>query len=371
MLSLAPLLLLLGSACVYALDYVPPYSRVTIFAPPSSYTVPRTLYARTLLIPQDGDDENVLLATWENYSPEPPLVWFPIYRSNDLGQTWEHISNVTDDVNGWGMRYQPFLYELTEDIGNFPAGTVLCAGNSIPTNLSNTQIDVYASLDKGYTWQFVSHVAAGGEALPNNGLTPVWEPFILTYNHQIVLYYSDQRDADHGQKMVHQVSSDLLNWGAVVDDTAYDTYDYRPGMPGVAHLPNGQYIFTYEFYGASEGGFAIYYRLSDSPLTFDSAAGHVIRATTGELPTSSPNIVWTPYGGSNGTIVVSANSHTGVFLNTALAAPGSAWTYKETNATRSYTRELRVLPTSNQILITGGGSLGGSTNSVTATILEL
>lgn len=124
MLSLAPLLLLLGSACVYALDYVPPYSRVTIFAPPSSYTVPRTLYARTLLIPQDGDDENVLLATWENYSPEPPLVWFPIYRSNDLGQTWEHISNVTDDVNGWGMRYQPFLYELTEDIGNFPVSSI-------------------------------------------------------------------------------------------------------------------------------------------------------------------------------------------------------------------------------------------------------
>ena len=48
----------------------------------------------------------------------------------------------------------------------------------IPTDLSETKIDVYASTDAGYTWEFVSSVARGGEALPNNGLTPIWEPFI-------------------------------------------------------------------------------------------------------------------------------------------------------------------------------------------------
>ncbi|KAJ7867046.1 BNR/Asp-box repeat protein [Mycena leptocephala] len=367
----ASLLLLLCSVSVSALTSVTPYTGRTVFSPPSSYIVPRTLYARTLLIPQDGADQNVLLATWENYSPEPPHVWFPIFRSVDLGQSWVPFSNVTDTQNGWGMRYQPFLYELTETIGAFPAGTVLCAGNSIPTNLSNTQIDVYASLDKGRTWKFVSHVAAGGEAEPTNGLTPVWEPFIMTFNHQIVLYYSDQRDPAHGQKLAHQVSSNLLTWGPIVNDVADATFSDRPGMTTIALLPNGKYIMTYEFGGAPEGSFAAYFRVSSSPLTFNSATGSVIRAVTGELPTSSPYVAWTAHGGANGTIIVSANSHTGVFVNTALAAPGSTWTYVVTNATRSYTREVRVLPTNSQILLTGGGTLGGGANSVTGTILQL
>lgn len=101
------------------------------------------------------------------------MVYFPIYRSDDSGKTWKEISRVQDTVNGWGMRYQPFLYVLPEAMGGFPVGTILCAGNSIPTNLSNTQIDLYASVDKGHSWNFVSHVAAGGEAIPDNGLTPV------------------------------------------------------------------------------------------------------------------------------------------------------------------------------------------------------
>jgi len=194
----------------------------------------------------------------------------------------------------------------------------------------------------------------------------------MTVDHQIVIFYSDQRDPLHGQKLSHQVSSDLLNWGPVVNDVRYPTFSNRPGMTTIAHLPNGQFIITYEYGGAPEADFAIYHRLSSSPLTFDGAGpGSVIRAVTGELPTSSPYVTWTPRGGANGTIVVSANSHTGVFLNTALAAPGSAWTYVQTNATRSYTRGVRVLPDNRQILITGGGSLGGTTNAVTATILEL
>lgn len=123
------------------------FSNVTIFDPPSDYKIPRTLYARTLLLNQACEQDNVLLATWENYSPEPP--YFPLYQSNDLGKSWHEISKIHDQVNGWGLRYQPFLYELAEPIGNFSAGTILAAGNSIPADLSETQIDLYASTDKG------------------------------------------------------------------------------------------------------------------------------------------------------------------------------------------------------------------------------
>jgi hypothetical protein len=149
-------------------------ANVTIFTPPSDYNIPRTLYPRNEELP-NGD----LLATWENYSPEPPLVYFPIYRSKDHGKTWKEISKVQDTANGYGLRYQPFLYYLPERVGSFKKGTLLLAGSSIPTDLSSTNIDLYASSDDGVTWKFVSHIAAGGEAEPTNGLTPVWEPFLL------------------------------------------------------------------------------------------------------------------------------------------------------------------------------------------------
>ncbi|KAL2148182.1 hypothetical protein VTH82DRAFT_7463 [Thermothelomyces myriococcoides] len=48
------------------------FSQRVIFTPPEDYTDPRVLYARTAQF-QDG----TLLATWENYSPEPPPVYLP------------------------------------------------------------------------------------------------------------------------------------------------------------------------------------------------------------------------------------------------------------------------------------------------------
>jgi len=69
------------------------FAGVTVYTPPSNYTDPRVLYARTAQLP-DGD----ILATWENYSPEPPPVYFPIYRSSDNGYTWKELSRVQDQV---------------------------------------------------------------------------------------------------------------------------------------------------------------------------------------------------------------------------------------------------------------------------------
>lgn len=347
------------------------FTNVTIFSPPANYTIPRTLYARTLLLDQDCESDSVLLATWENYLPNnDSFPYFPIYQSLDNGLTWSERSKVYDQVNGWGMRYQPFLYELPHAIGNFSAGTILLAGNSIPNDLSKTQIDLYASTDKGFTWSFVSHIALGGEALPDNGLTPVWEPFLMMYNGQLVCYYSDQRDPLYGQKLVHQVTSDLVNWGPIVNDVAYGNYTFRPGMFTVSQLPLGQWIATYEFYGAPEAPFAIYYRISTDPLNFNASLGRPIIATDGTVPVSSPYNVWTPVGGPLGTIAVSDGTHSQVFLNHNLGAPG-AWTKMETPEGISYTRSLRVLRDSSKILIAGGGVLSGTNNSVTASTIDI
>jgi hypothetical protein len=66
---------------------------------------------------------------------------------------------------------------FTDDIGDFPKGTVLGSGNS--WNNFSTIIDVYASFDKGHNWEFVSNVARGGRPNTTNGADPIWEPFML------------------------------------------------------------------------------------------------------------------------------------------------------------------------------------------------
>ena len=347
-------------------------TNVTIFTPPDNYTDPRVLYARSVEL-SNGD----LLATWENYSPEPPLVYFPIYRSCDGGATWTEISQIQDQVNNWGLRYQPFLYLLNQSLGGYDAGTVLAAGNSIPTNLSNTQIDLYASTDSGLTWEFVSHVAAGGEALPDNGLTPVWEPFLLVFQDQLVCFYSDQRDPAHGQKLTHQTSTDLKTWTDPVDDVAYANYTARPGMTTVTLLPNASYMMTYEYGGGPGFGdnysFPVYYRIADSPLEFNNATGYPVIAPDSAQPTSSPYITWSSVGGENGTIVVSCGTLTQVFVNQQLGEQNS-WTSVETPEGVSYTRHLRVLQEDpSALLILGAGHLppAGNDNSVTVSVIDL
>jgi hypothetical protein len=250
------------------------FSNVDIYDPLGGHVNPGTLYARTVELP-NGD----LLATWENYSPEPPSVYFPIYPSANGGKSWSFLSNVVDAVNNFGLRYQPFLYVLPSAIGGFKAGTLLLAGNSIPKDLSITQIDLYTSTDSGKTWNFVSHISRGGKALPDNGQAPVWVPFLLLLNGQLICYYSDQRDPKRGQKLVHQTTTDLKKWATPVDDVAYPTYTDRPGMTTVAALPNGKWIMTYEYNGT--GGFKVHSRVSSSPLTFSSGVDSKLTATDG------------------------------------------------------------------------------------------
>lgn len=184
----------------------------------------------------------------------------------------------------------------------------------------------------------------------------------MVYNNQIVIYYSDQRDPAHGQKLVHQTSRDLLTWTAPVDDVAYPTYTDRPGMTTVTHLPNGEYMMTYEYGGGPTKAntstylFPVYYRKNVNPLKFNESVGYPLISSDGTQPTGSPYITWSPVGGPHGTILVSSGCCSPVFENKNLGDVNS-WTTFETGAEISYTRSLRVLPDPTKLLIAGGGLL--------------
>ena len=383
MRSLSPLTTLV---CLVTLTYTHPattntpsitfFNNNTLFQSPPSYTTPGTLYARTLHLP-----DHSLLATWENYSPEPPPVAFPIYRSTDYGLTWSQIAWVNDTQYSYGLRYQPFLYLLPRDFGRWKAGSVLLAGSAIPTDLSSTHIELYASEDGGMGWEFVSHIASGGKAVPDNGLTPVWEPFLMLYGGVLVCYYSDQRDPAHGQKLVHQVSSDGVSWGDVVDDVAYEEYTARPGMPVVSQMgEGGEWIMTYEYGGGMVDGvrpvnytFPVFYKISEDPLGFGGVEGMpIVSNDEGRVvPVSSPYNV---FDEAEGMLIVSCGTLGDVFVNKQGGEVGS-WEVRKTEERISYTRSLEIVSDDGggKGLLLAGGGVGppSKENKVTVGMVDM
>ena len=63
---------------------------------------------------------------------------------------------------------------LDQALGGYPAGTIILAGNSIPADLSKTQLDLYVSTDSGATWKFISHIANGGVAVSDSDPAKSW-----------------------------------------------------------------------------------------------------------------------------------------------------------------------------------------------------
>ncbi|GAB3008989.1 hypothetical protein GCM10023080_088850 [Streptomyces pseudoechinosporeus] len=341
----------------------------TMYTPPSNAPSPGVFYPRAIRLQHNGSANGTMLATFEQYTSGTPV--FPIYRSTDNGASWTKISEVADTQNGWGMRWQPELFELPRAMGGFPAGTILAAGDSVPADRGGSKIDLYASTDRGQSWDFVTNIATGGPAHSTNGYTPVWEPFFLISGDRLIVYYSDQRDTDHGQKIVHQVSTDIRNWGPVVDDVAMPTYADRPGMPVVTRLPNGNYVMSYEYCNAPEGGCSVYYKISSDPEGFGSVTGRVLRSTDGVIPSGAPFITWLPTGGPNGTLVLSGESQDDLFVNTENGA-ANAWTRMRSNVAGGYSRGMLPLADGHSLMVLSGGRARSTgVNPVTYSVVDL
>lgn len=187
------------------------------------------------------------------------------------------------------------------------------------------------------------------------------------YDHQLVCYYSDQRDPLHGQKLAHQTSRDLRHWGPVVNDVAYDEYIARPGMTVIAEIkPLKKWILVHEFpignsssYGAQ---YPVYYHMADSPLEFAKAEGVPI-VVNNTAPNASPYVVWSPVGGPLGTIVVSDADHSGVYTN-RFGGDKDKWELHSTPEPDAYSRALHIFnkyPEYLMILGAGQYNPGGPT----------
>ena len=328
------------------------YGPLTMYTPASGDPNPGCQYARAVQLKYSGSNNGKMYATFESYVNGTPT--FKIFESTNNGQSWAKVGDVTDKVNGWGMRYQPFLFEMPQTIGSLTAGTLLCVGNSIPGDMSKTKIDLYKSTDLGRTWTFVSSIASGGAA--SMGSDPIWEPFLMVANNKLICYYSDERDSAHSQKLVYQTSTNGTAWGSVVDAVALSNSAARPGMAVVAKMPNGQYIMTYEIMGTSNNG--SYYQISSNPESWNvTSSGTKIDGG------GSPYVVTLP----NGKVVMASAGTGNVYVNAANGAGG--WSNVPTPLAAGYTRGL--VPLSNgRLFVIRGGTWSGP-NTVTYADVEV
>lgn len=287
-----------------------------LYSPENAQTL--LAYARVIRIAHTQAQRGVLLASFEHSHSDGTPSAYVIRQSDDDGITWSTRSSVQDGEIGPGhpaaIFYQPALFELPEQMGTHPKGTLLLAGNVLSRPNSGVEYQarfgLWRSDDVGLTWTFVS-VFQVGEAQQGRG---IWEPFLdVDGQGRLVCYFADERrSANHSQIISRIVSTDGGDsWSADVDgntltapglvvDVQSGVQGDRPGMPTVATLPDGARLMAYEVCGTALGTCEIRVKKStDGGATWGSGAadlGDLVITTDGRYATNSPYIVYSPSG---------------------------------------------------------------------------
>ena len=274
-------------------------------------------YGRILCLKNSGSNNGTLLATCDQHTwVNGEQVW-PIYKSTDDGETWQHVSDVTDTNFGTNRKAQPMLYELPQAVGDMPAGTIVLAGNLVPDDQSSSRIVIYKSSNIGSSWEYVSTVDVGGpfdyDRSPESTTSTIWEPFLYMddYGH-LVCAFSDERLKNQGvlQSLSLRYTSDGVTWSDESNIVAITNKNDRPGMVTVSKMKNGKYIATYEVVNRpsyDQNSSVVYCKFSDDGLNWnESDLGILVKTADGQCLGSSPYVKWVDAGGPNGMVIIGA-----------------------------------------------------------------
>ncbi|MEY8433525.1 bacterial Ig-like domain-containing protein [Lachnospiraceae bacterium 48-42] len=365
-----------------------------VYIPENDYTGRNQCLSPRVVEGLDG----TLYATFENGIPseiEEGEYSFPVYESKDKGDTWKRVGEIINDDkvhpdsyykitkytdvgapseavevqqgeegavrHPWSLQCCPQLYVLPEDQGELKKGTLVCAGVAVPLEegaekvsdagyggLWESSLDFYYSTDGGRSWIFKSIIAEGGENGRNiMGYDPVWEPFFLYHEKNLICYYSDETDPQHAQKLVYKITTDGgATWGEPVDIVSINNRGARPGMPIVTELENGNWMMVYETVGMTnpiKSGV----KIAKDPYNWNLSE-----------PGSTLPGIRNVYGGSpyvftlkDGRVVAGTGSLSEVFVNTENDGTGE-WVAKATGAPAGYNRCFFQLST-GELFITG------------------
>ncbi len=256
-------------------------------------------YGRIIELKHNGKNNGVMFVTsqWSGRS-------FPIYRSDDGGNTWELISEVKEQIDTSLIgNWQPHLYELPCKVGNMPEGTLLLTGCSHDNGTKHTtKMCIWKSDDLGLTWNEISVVDSGGGI--SNGM---YEPFLICDDDgRLVCFYSDETEVSDkgGQRLVFRVSDDGVHWGQKQYCVAPQSESLRPGMVSVAKMGEHGYLMVYEIIGLNGG--PVYYKTSESLTSWDpDDLGVRLTDSYDSFCGCTPYCEWTPADGEFGTVIAS------------------------------------------------------------------
>ena len=351
----------------------------------------------------------------------------PVYQSVDDGTTWQLESQVQAPAylssNPAYAQYtsawtNPYLYVLPQAVGNLAAGTLVMAAvvsgddeyyleqkaanpNWVPTSdgdRENLAIALYSSTNDGSSWSFDSIITTGGWQGGSAGaigkdvstantykeVDPVWEPYLMVYNGQLVAYYSDENDYlgynsstgaltidpnnatatdSDGQILAHRTWDGTSSaWSSAVVDVTGDTVNMgsgkteigggRPGMANVVQTSDGEWMLTYEYWG---GGDNVRYKLSSNPLDFFAVGGADGTGIT-SLPVASGSSALTTGGNPviirlpDGRLVYNAGGSGNVWMNSTGSSSGT-WTEYQTTMPAAYSRNLTYDANTGRVVI--------------------
>ncbi|WP_042391799.1 ricin-type beta-trefoil lectin domain protein [Streptacidiphilus carbonis] len=301
-------------------------------------------YTRMVRLQHSGSADGTLLASFEHWTTDGSASYYDIRRSTDDGASWSTLSSVLGDT----YSYQPFLFEYPQQLGAYPAGTLLLVGATLPANRAGVTFREWRSTDHGATWSYVGapQTSAGADG------SGIWEPFVgLDSSGKLLMYFSDERqNATYSQFLGHIVSTDGGDtWSAAPDgstrvapgevkDVASTTQADRPGMITIAKVPaTGSYVASYEVCGPLNC--QVHLKTSTDGDTWGSGPadlGTVPRTDDGRQLYNTPVIAWSPAGGADGELLLTAmnesrlaggapENHQIVFTNTSGGSGNWSW----------------------------------------------
>jgi hypothetical protein len=284
----------------------------------------------------------------------------PIYKSDDNGNTWQKLTNLKAPAyltsNSAYANYtsawtNPYLYVLPQAIGSMAAGTLLLASvvsgsDSAPNpngngNRQNVAIVLHSSTDQGVTWTPRGIIVTG----PNQAQDPVWEPYLMVYNNQLVAYFSDENEADFGstseggQILAHKTSSDGVTWSSEVQDVGTSYYSGRPGMTNMVQTSDGKWLMTFEYWG---GGANTRMKVCGTPISCNpSDLGSAAPGSGG-----SPVTIRMP----DGRLVFNSAGSSDVWVNTSGSSTGT-WAEQKTAISSGYSRTLQYVAGTKRLAV--------------------
>ncbi|GMX66813.1 hypothetical protein Elgi_60850 [Paenibacillus elgii] len=345
----------------------------------SNASEPEPYYARAVKL-GNGD----VLATFTRKFPVNTgwagMQPFDFYRSTDNGRTWTYLSQI--DPNQFGLnrdkQAMTTLYVLPQQVGGYPAGTLLFASTDWDPGTMYT-IHIWRSTDNGASWQLHGNLAAQGGA----GTHHTWEPeFAVSSDGRLICYYSDERQAGYNQAIAREISNDGgLTWGnysiIIGDNTIANA---RPGMPRVVRHKNGTYYMFYEHLGGRPD-FAVRFKTSSDGINWGTASAPGAIVGTGIYRASqAPEVAYVDDGSANGRFYVRGMTdvvpdHNKMFMS---ADNGATWTLVDAPLTVAGSNQNTpagwsgtLVPLDNSLLLEINTVLVGNRNEIRANVAQM